>query len=116
MPGSVSGQGGQLLAECQVLGDEARPPTESRDERADDGFDQRQHHARIATPGALVTGESESRIGYAGPPAGIPSTRKTLHETNIWPPQDRSPCRVRKGSTRVSGNREDQANSFRAEA
>ena len=76
MPGSVSGQGGQLLAECQVLGDEARPRAESRDERADDGLDQRQHHSSIATPGALVIGESESRIGYAGPPPRIPSTAK----------------------------------------
>src|SRR5450631_2715418 len=96
MPGSVSHQGGQLLAECQVLGDEARPRAESRDERADDGLDQRQHHARIATTGPLVAGESESRIGYAGLPACIPSIRKTPHETNIWPPQGRETRKPRR--------------------
>jgi len=85
--------GGQ---ECQVLGDEARPRAESRDERADDGLDQRQHHARIATTGPLVTGESESRIGYAGLPACIPSIRKTPHETNIWPPQGRETRKPRR--------------------
>src|SRR5450631_2249613 len=85
--------GGQ---ECQVLGDEARPRAESRDERADDGLDQRQHHARIATTGPLVAGESESRIGYAGLPACIPSIRKTPHETNIWPPQGRETRKPRR--------------------
>ena len=60
MPGSVSVQGRQLLTECQVLGDEARPRAESRDERADDGLDQRQHHSRIATQ-ALLSPANRSR-------------------------------------------------------
>jgi hypothetical protein len=81
MPGSVSHQGGQLLAECQVLGDEARPRPESREERTDDGLDQRQHHPTIAAAGPLVIGESESRIGYAGPTPYFPSTLQNAART-----------------------------------
>jgi plasmid maintenance system antidote protein VapI len=77
-----------VLAKRQILGDEARPRAEGREERTDDPSTSASIPATIAEPGPLVSGESEPRMRYARPPLRWPPTPATASETSISPGQD----------------------------